>query len=59
MVKRVAAVPGDRVPIDVVATGTVPPGALVVFGDNGGYDSRVFGPLPFDRLLGVVVRRLA
>lgn len=56
LVKRVAAVPGAPLPFD--PTGTVPPRTVAVLGDNGGHDSRTFGPLPFDRVLGVVVRQL-
>jgi len=67
MIKRVVAVPGDPVP-DLGATGvagsgerTVPPGKLVVLGDNPAFslDSRRLGYLPGERLLGVVVRRLS
>jgi signal peptidase I len=58
IVKRVAAVPGDPLPDGVPGTGAVPAGSLVVLGDNGGYDSREFGPLPDDRVLGVMVRAL-
>ncbi|MQY04565.1 S26 family signal peptidase [Actinomadura macrotermitis] len=60
-VKRVAALPGDRLPPGVPgpADGTVPPGALAVLGDNpDSVDSRQRGLFPGDRLLGVVVRRL-
>jgi signal peptidase I len=56
LVKRVAAGPGERLPYD--RTARVPPATVAVLGDNGGHDSRVFGPLPFDRVVGVVVRRL-
>jgi signal peptidase I len=60
MVKRVVAVPGDPLPESVPATDrVVPPHTLVVYGDNGGYDSRSFGLLDADRLLAVVRRRLA
>ena len=58
MVKRVAAVPGDPLQDGVPGTGPVPAGSLVVLGDNGGYDSRMFGPLPYERVLGAVVRPL-
>lgn len=66
VVKRAAAVAGDPVPGSVahaagVAPGTaVPAGRLVVLGDNPAHstDSRVWGYLPADRLLGVVRRRL-
>ena len=43
LVKRVAAIRAD---------------ALYVLGDNGGQDSRTFGDLPADQLVGVVARRL-
>jgi signal peptidase I len=57
----------DAVPAEVAAAvagaaaapETVPPGHLVVLGDNGGYDSRVFGLLPADRVLAIVARRLS
>jgi signal peptidase I len=66
VVKRAAAVAGDPVPGSVahaagVAPGTaVPAGRLVVLGDNPTHstDSRVWGYLPTDRLLGVVRRRM-
>lgn len=65
-IKRAAAVAGDPVPASVaaaagVAPGTaVPAGFLVVLGDNAARsaDSRVWGYLPTERLLGVVRRRL-
>ncbi len=56
LVKRIAAGPGDRLPYD--RTAAVPPRAVAVLGDNGGHDSRTFGPLAHDRVLGIVVRRL-
>lgn len=62
-VKRVAALPGDLVPGEVAAVagvGLVPPGNLVVLGDNArSVDSRQRGFFNADLLLGVVVRRLA
>jgi signal peptidase I len=59
LVKRVAAVPGDPTPDGVPATAAVvPAGHVVVIGDNGGLDSRAFGPVPHGLLLAVVVRRL-
>lgn len=63
MVKRVAALPGDPVPAQVttaVAERRVGQGRLVVLGDNPAFsfDSRQFGLLPADRLLGVVLRRM-
>lgn len=56
LVKRVVAVPGEPLPYDRSAV--VPARAVVVLGDNGGHDSRTFGPLPYDRVIGVIVRRV-
>jgi signal peptidase I len=64
VVKRVAAVPGDAVPRNAVPAlagvpeHTVPPGKLVLLGDNqqASLDSRSLGDFPADQLLGVVVR---
>jgi signal peptidase I len=60
LIKRVAAVSGDPLPSPVGAPGTgrTPPGTLVVLGDNGGLDSRTFGPLDAGYLRAVVVRRI-
>ncbi|GAB2506052.1 S26 family signal peptidase [Nocardiopsis aegyptia] len=64
VVKRVAALPGDPVPA-TVPTGdgrsTVPSASLVLLGDNAdrSIDSRVWGPVRADGVLGVVVRRMA
>jgi signal peptidase I len=66
MIKRAAAMPGDPVPASMAATvsaspGTpVPDGRLLVLGDNtaGSIDSRHYGYLSGDGVLGVVVRRL-
>ncbi|MGW3562310.1 S26 family signal peptidase [Streptomyces sp. NPDC000941] len=60
-VKRVVAVPGDPVPPEVPGEGRVGAGALAVLGDNraDSIDSRHRGLYPAERLMGVVVRRLA
>jgi signal peptidase I len=65
LVKRVVAVPGDPAPPSLPAStrppgGVVPPDHLVIVGDNleWSHDSRHFGPIRADRILGVVVRRL-
>ncbi|GAA3619963.1 hypothetical protein GCM10022419_126980 [Nonomuraea rosea] len=65
-IKRVTALPGDPVPADVVRAVAAEPGAgvpehaLVVVGDGtSSADSRVWGYLPADRVLGVVVRSLS
>ncbi|BAU81462.1 signal peptidase I [Streptomyces laurentii] len=66
IVKRVAAAPGDRVPrgdvpaLTAVPEAHVPPGRLVLLGDNppASIDSRQVGYFPADTLLGVVLRPL-
>jgi signal peptidase I len=65
VVKRVAAVPGDPLPSAVaVAIGApsgsrVPTGHLAVLGDNphASVDSRHYGPVPLERVLGVALTR--
>jgi signal peptidase I len=65
VIKRVAAKPGDEVPpavLDAVAgTSRVPPGKLVVLGDNTDHsaDSRQWGFVSAGDVLGVVVRTLS
>ncbi|WP_206311623.1 S26 family signal peptidase [Streptomyces sp. DASNCL29] len=64
MIKRVAAVAGDRPPPGALpepyatAGGSVPPGALVLLGDNthNSYDSREAGYFPTAHVLGTVLR---
>ena len=63
IIKRLAAVPGDLCPDGVARTAaglTVPPGRFVVLGDNtaNSLDSRTFGYIPAERLLGVMLRPL-
>jgi signal peptidase I len=65
VVKRVAAVAGEallagQVPERIAGDRVVPAGQLVVAGDNPavGFDSRQFGYLPGEWLLGTVVRAL-
>jgi len=62
LVKRVAAVPGDRVPESCreVAGDRVPPGSFIMLGDNPrhSYDSRFAGLIPAELLFGVAVRRI-
>lgn len=64
IVKRLVAMPGDPVAASIVrygsvSPGPVPPGFCLVLGDNAdaSTDSREFGPVPLDRVLGVAVRR--
>jgi signal peptidase I len=62
-IKRIAAVPGSAVPDSVrsAAGGAdiVPPGMLVVLGDGTrSGDSRQWGFIPADQVLGFVVRKL-
>jgi signal peptidase I len=63
--KRVAAVAGEPVPEAVAqacgqpAGSAVPANRVIVIGDaRASYDSRAWGFLPVDRVLGVVLRRL-
>jgi signal peptidase I len=68
LLKRVVAVAGDRVPPgwadpDVHGLGgaVVPGGCAVVLGDNrpASWDSRHYGFVPRERLVGVVVRHVS
>jgi signal peptidase I len=65
IIKRVAAVSGDHVPPDVAAVcapagARVPAGQFVAIGDGrSGIDSRRFGYVPIERVLGVAVRTMA
>lgn len=57
LVKRVTATGGEPRPD---GTGLVPVDRMYVEGDApGGYDSRVFGPLPRTEVIGRVLTRLA
>lgn len=63
VIKRVVALPGDRVPGEVPSSGrsVVPDDALVVFGDNRdrSADSRQHGFYSGRQLFGVVLRKLS
>lgn len=61
VIKRVAAVAGEPVPSAVRSVDrTVPPSCLVLLGDNpdGSGDSRQYGYVPTDAVVGRVLRRL-
>jgi signal peptidase I len=65
LVKRAVALPGDPVPGEIemlrgLGDGRVPPGKLLILGDNTGrsYDSRRAGYFRAESLLGVVIRTL-
>jgi signal peptidase I len=66
VIKRLAAVPGDRVPrqavpaLAAVPESTVPPGKMVLLGDAPeSSDSRQLGYFDAERLVGRVVRRMS
>jgi signal peptidase I len=60
-VKRVTAVAGDPVPEGIpAATPIVPERTVVLLGDNHhSLDSRVWGCVPVDRIIGVRLREMA
>lgn len=59
-IKRVVALPGDRMPDRVKGFGDrVPAGHIIVIGDHPlSGDSKQHGPCPIHQVLGVVVRRM-
>ncbi|WP_328347564.1 S26 family signal peptidase [Streptomyces violaceus] len=59
VIKRVAALPGEAVPVPGAGTGKVPAGHVYVLGDHRAtsWDSRHAGPIPYERLTAVIVRR--
>jgi signal peptidase I len=67
LIKRVAAIPGDQLPEELLSAAirsfesSVPAGKLVVLGDNAdrSHDSRQIGYIPAERLLGIMCRPLA
>jgi signal peptidase I len=68
LLKRVVALAGDRIPPewadpDVHGLGgaVVPAGCVVVLGDNRptSWDSRHYGFVPRERMIGVVVRHVS
>ncbi|MFJ1765377.1 S26 family signal peptidase [Amycolatopsis sp. NPDC088138] len=68
LLKRVVAVAGDHLPADWgdpdvhgLAGAVVPSGCAVVLGDNRptSWDSRHYGFVPRDRLVGVVLRHVS
>jgi signal peptidase I len=66
LIKRVAALPGERRPAAVPPPGSepgnavVPQGMFVILGDNvaWSHDSRMIGYIPAERLLGIMIRPL-
>jgi len=61
LIKRVVAIAGDPVPDDPVKAGqTISAGRVYVRGDGErSLDSRVFGAIPTDHVIGHVVARLS
>jgi signal peptidase I len=67
LIKRAAAVPGDRIPagwedpdVHAIAGTVVPSGSFVVLGDNRAtsWDSRHHGFVRRDRCIGVAIRQI-
>jgi signal peptidase I len=63
LIKRVVAVPGEPLPETMqaapgVAGSPVPPGKLLILGDNGAVslDSRLLGYIDAERILGIMIR---
>jgi len=60
VIKRIGAVAGEPVPPGVDAAPTVPPGMVVLLGDNpsASVDSRQYGYVAAEQVIAVVLRRL-
>ncbi|GGS53363.1 S26 family signal peptidase [Planobispora rosea] len=60
VIKRIAALPGEPTPLRQDGEAVVPPGKLVLLGDNSGHstDSRDFGYLDLADVVGVVIRKM-
>ncbi|MCA2213523.1 S26 family signal peptidase [Jidongwangia harbinensis] len=59
VIKRVAAMSGEPVPATAgIDLASVPPGHMLLLGDNplASGDSRQYGPVPVDAVVGIVIR---
>lgn len=60
MIKRIAALPGEAVPVPDGGAGRVPAGHVYVLGDHRAtsWDSRHAGPIAYERLAAVIMCRV-